>query len=212
MYELFELEIVKSLIMFKWPIIKQKLLIKLLFPILGFLATLCYYTEYLFKDRLNQNDVHPGELFMTNLLLFVFSSYFIKIESYQIYHTGFSYFQNFWNIIDILPPLLQLVNFIFDFSGFLENMSQNGPRREAVSIIMSLTTLLLWIKLLYFFRIFDQTGFLISAIISVIQDMKAFLLILLVALLAFGDSFKVMSLSNPEKTEPKPGEKEEDDP
>lgn len=51
-------------------------------------------------------------------------------------------------------------------------------------------------RLLYFLRIFDSTGFLIRAILAVVSDMKYFLLILCITMLAFGDSFKVMSLAN----------------
>lgn len=61
---------------------------------------------------------------------------------------------------------------------------------------MSIATLCLWMRLLYFLRIFDETGFLIRAIIAVVNDMKFFLLILMITMLAFGDSFLVMSQSN----------------
>lgn len=61
---------------------------------------------------------------------------------------------------------------------------------------MSITTLCLWIKFLYFLRIFDATGFLVRSIIFCISEMKYFLLILLVTICAFADSYKVMSYAN----------------
>lgn len=69
---------------------------------------------------------------------------------------------------------------------------------------MSITTLCLWIKFLYFLRIFDATGFLVRAIIFCISEMKYFLLILLVTICAFGDSYKVMSYANLSEDELKP--------
>mmetsp|Transcript_24585 Transcript_24585/g.38158 ORF Transcript_24585/g.38158 Transcript_24585/m.38158 type:complete len:187 (-) Transcript_24585:757-1317(-) len=68
--------------------------------------------------------------------------------------------------------------------------------RKIYAILMSIASLCLWIKFLYFFRIFDSTGFLITAILAVIKDMRYFLLILTITLLAFGDSYKVMSAAN----------------
>lgn len=67
--------------------------------------------------------------------------------------------------------------------------------------MMSIATLCLWMKSLYFFRIQESTGFLVRAILSVISEMKFFLLILLVTMLAFGDAFKVMSVSNDDEHE-----------
>lgn len=57
-------------------------------------------------------------------------------------------------------------------------------------------SLLLWLKLLYFLRIFRQTGYLIKIIIAVCIDMKEFLFILLLTIMAFGDSMRAISTSN----------------
>lgn len=61
---------------------------------------------------------------------------------------------------------------------------------------MSLASLLMWAKILHFLRIFESTGFLVRAIIDVISHMKYFFMIFFVIVLAFGDAFKVMMLSN----------------
>ena len=57
-------------------------------------------------------------------------------------------------------------------------------------------SLLLWLKFLYFLRIFSSTGYLIKIIISVCFDIKYFLLILCLTILAFGDSMRLISKSN----------------
>ena len=64
---------------------------------------------------------------------------------------------------------------------------------------MSVTTLFLWFKFMYFFRIFESTGFLVSAILTVAGDMGYFLVIFILNLLAFGDALKVMSYANEDK-------------
>lgn len=59
----------------------------------------------------------------------------------------------------------------------------------------------LWIKFLYFLRIFKGTGYLISMIVEVIADMKVFFAIFIITLTAFGHCFLIFSLNNedPEK-------------
>lgn len=73
-----------------------------------------------------------------------------------------------------------------------------GPvhSKAAKAVLTSVSSLALWFRLLYFFRIFDSTGFLIRAILAVVYDMRHFLVILGIAICGFGDSFRVMSLAN----------------
>ncbi len=48
---------------------------------------------------------------------------------------------------------------------------------------------MMWLKLLYFFRINKYTGYLIRMIVKVIFGMKTFLYVLLITIVAFGDAF-----------------------
>ena len=76
-----------------------------------------------------------------------------------------------------------------------------ADNRSTLSIMLSIATLCLWFRFLYFLRIFDSTGFLVRAILAVIVDMEYFLLILGITIVGFGDSFKVMSNANAEVNE-----------
>jgi hypothetical protein len=58
----------------------------------------------------------------------------------------------------------------------------------------------IWLKLLYFLRIFKSTGYLIRIIIEVIKDMRSFLLILMLTFIAFGDAFNSINTSNLDAT------------
>lgn len=49
-------------------------------------------------------------------------------------------------------------------------------------------SLVVWIKLLYFMRIFQSTGYLVRIILQVCIDMRYFLFILLLTLIAFGEA------------------------
>jgi hypothetical protein len=57
-------------------------------------------------------------------------------------------------------------------------------------------SLLVWLKFLYFLRIFTATSYLIRIIIEVIIDIRHFLLVLLLTFVAFGDAFYAINTSN----------------
>lgn len=54
-------------------------------------------------------------------------------------------------------------------------------------------SLFIWLKLLYFMRIFESTGYLIRIIIQVCIDMRHFLFVLLLTFIAFGESIQSIS-------------------
>ena len=54
----------------------------------------------------------------------------------------------------------------------------------------------MWLKFLYFLRIFRGTGYLISMIIQVMSDMRVFLSIFLITQFSFGHCFYILSLNN----------------
>lgn len=56
----------------------------------------------------------------------------------------------------------------------------------------------MWFKFLYFFRIFKSFGYLIRLIILVVYDMRHFLIVLFITLVAFGDTFLTISNGNNE--------------
>lgn len=57
-------------------------------------------------------------------------------------------------------------------------------------------SLCLWLKLLYFLRFFASTGYLIRIILEVVNEMKFFLFILMLTVIAFADSLLQISYSN----------------
>lgn len=57
-------------------------------------------------------------------------------------------------------------------------------------------SLAIWLKLLYFLRIFKETGYLVRIIIQVVIDMRYFLLVLGLTFVAFGDAMNAINTSN----------------
>ena len=61
------------------------------------------------------------------------------------------------------------------------------------------TALTMWLKFLYFLRIFKATGYLIRMIVDVIYDMRVFFLVLMIVIVAFADSFFSLSSAQAEE-------------
>jgi hypothetical protein len=132
---------------------------------------------------------------------------------------GRGYLSSFWNYLDIIPPFalaiflpLELFG-LFDYreaaQAYLSEQYIRGQLGQTIpdptegvrtleAILQSVISLILWLKLLYFLRIFKSTGYYIRTIVEVVKDMRYFLMMLLLCFIAFGDSLSQISSSNPE--------------
>lgn len=61
---------------------------------------------------------------------------------------------------------------------------------------MTIITLFMWFKVLYFFRIFEATSYLIRIIVEVVKDMRHFLVVLFTTIIGFGNAFLILSEGN----------------
>lgn len=101
----------------------------------------------------------------------------------QIKASGANYFTDPWNYIDSVPPVMVLLIAIMNV------LKINTQAAESIeSIMKSLGSLFMWLKLLYFLRIYPTTGYLVRMIVQVIQEMKVFLLFLLITIIAVSDA------------------------
>jgi len=75
------------------------------------------------------------------------------------------------------------------------------PSIESQRVIAALTTLLLWIKVLDWMRLFRPTSFFIRLITETINDIRHFFIIFVVALLMFGVPIYILNLNRSEGTE-----------
>ena len=152
-------------------------------------------------------------------LLGFFSWYFLGNEIAQLREEGFSYLYSFWNYLDLIPPITLTIILPLEFFGYFdyrEGVAQyiaeqhlrnkfgqiaEDPTvtiRTIEAVLQSILSLIMWLKLLYFLRIFKSFGYYIRTIIEVIKDMRYFLMMLLLTFTAFGDSIRQISTSNSE--------------
>ena len=123
----------------------------------------------------------------------------------QLLRQGFlNYFKDFWSYIDLLPSLFVVSIIILDVSRYnfvINKLNVLTSSEEDVEfmtknedvVLKSVGSFMLWIKLLYFLRIFEGTGYLIHMVIEVIIDMRYFTLITFIVVVAFANSLILIS-------------------
>jgi hypothetical protein len=74
----------------------------------------------------------------------------------------------------------------------------NSVEEETIRPIQAFATLFMWLKLISFMRIFPSTQYMIKVIMTVLYDMRYFLIILAMVVFGFGEAFQSISNGNPE--------------
>eukprot|EP00347_Sterkiella_histriomuscorum_P017370 403349643 len=189
--DLFNSKAIRKAIEYKWPLTREYTIKKLFIPFILFLSFYLVYMNYIFYMRETSDDwmlINYG--FMVPLLFF--SLYFVHNEITQLKHEGLEYLKSVWNYLDLIPPFLLMAFIPLAALGVFDN--RGAPTLEAC--LQATMSLILWLKFLYFLRIFQSTGYLIRIIIEVCVDMRHFLLILVLTFVAFGDAMRSISTSN----------------
>lgn len=86
------------------------------------------------------------------------------------------------------------------FAIVIQYHTDDDPQRSSTyeTVLLGTCSFMMWLKVLYFMRIFKQFSYLIRMIINVVKDMIPFLTVLLFAMIAFGDAFYAISAANVE--------------
>jgi hypothetical protein len=126
--------------------------IKLFVPYIIFLGLFIYYSNFIFPSRENN--------WLTNLIflisLSIFATYFFANEVKQVLRDPIEYFQSIWNYVDIIPALGIYTLCLFSIIPVDPVVSGN---------LRALTAFFMWMKFLYFLRLFKKTSYLIHLII-----------------------------------------------
>ena len=114
------------------------------------------------------------------------------LKSDKVLYWGFyRYFSSFWNMIDVLVFLGVLSTTILDILYIFWGQTYD----YWLKILISTTLLFLWARLLSYSKGFEGTGFLIRLVEQVIIDMKFFLLLIFLTMLAFASAGFVLQSS-----------------
>ena len=158
--------------------------------------TLLRYIELVLRDDLTAAENDTKDIYFEFTIgLFVpiaiLSLYFLYIEIQQMRGNFLYHFDNFWAWIDFWPQILNLVIIVLFFL-----IEKNQELFDSLLMVASICSFLMWAKFLSFLRFFSSFSYLIRMIILVMSDMKYFLAVMIISLIAFGDAFFVISLGS----------------
>ena len=95
------------------------------------------------------------------------------------------YLDSFWNMIDIVSLALNISYLV---------MSLLNVRKENIRPLGATIIIVMWIRFFYFLRLFKSTASLVRTIVQIIKDIRTFGLIFLLSILAFGNSYYLLSI------------------
>ena len=96
-----------------------------------------------------------------------------------------------WNFLDLSSSSLAIAVGIIILGNFKAGF--------VVLIMAALACFLLWIKLFYYMRIFKPTSSFIRMIIEMFKDIRIFILIFFIAILAFANFYYILDKGNEDK-------------
>ena len=134
-----------------------------------FLALLVCMT-LLFAEESQENDYHQTLGAIAGIL----NTIFLVYEILQILISGKSYFFEFWNYLDLARSYLIYHSIFYDVQD-----------KEVEAGVVPFMFLMLWLKvLLYYMSIFEQIRYMVKMITEILFDIKTFLFILVIFIIA----------------------------
>lgn len=188
--EIFDSDAGKLILGYAWKSFGRRSHVKAMLFYISYVAV-ATTSVYVFEEFLLLNDEkgRTGReilpLFLI-LIVLIFDVYYFVIEFNQFYHLEFrEYISDVWNQIDITVI----------FTSVMGNITRLIQWREtnASRVFLSIASIAMWFNLLYYLRAFEVTGPLVSMILRIAKDMKAFLLVLAIVIVGFSQAFWLLS-------------------
>lgn len=161
-FKVFESKVIQSLIDFKYPLALEYTLKRNFVPFLAYQIILITYLNVVFGAALEHPDSWGWYLTVCifDIMLILLSLFFLGQELVQITEDFFDYWKDVWNYFDWIPPLLIIGMCVWDQWQIINRLEEN----EWQIAIQAVATLMIWLKFLYYLRIFKATSSLIRMI------------------------------------------------
>ena len=115
------------------------------------------------------------------------------------------YTSDYWNYIDFGAIVFNFIFIIMLNVNCLLEHNEFFPK-NTIRLIAALGGFVLWVKLFYWMRLFKATAYFITLITQTIIDIKVFMVMLMILLMAFATFFAVINKNTPEYYKVEDGE------
>jgi WD40 repeat protein len=149
------------------------------------------------ENQFSYNSASQSHIILRilNIIVFLYFLYYLYEESLQIRHYHIQTIKTFllhlldlWNFVDFLIVCTGI-------PGLLLRIFYNYDTMEG-RCILSITSVLIWFKILYFLRPFSNSGPLVTMIVQIGYSIRFFLLILIFVLIGFTLGFWILANTN----------------
>ena len=192
-YELFKCKSIQYLIDYKWNMTKNFTLLFLFVPFFIFFLTFIIYSN-VFNGQIDLSDPYNEKGFLAlSILLYIFGVYFLLNELIQFCQNKLDYLTDslLWNVLDLLPVFLIMAVVSSNLRQHYD--PENYHEVNFIATIHAVASVLMWLKFMYFLRLFEATGYLIRIVVNMLWDMRTFILILFIVQIGFGEAFLRLS-------------------
>ena len=195
--ELFQLLIVKAIILFLWKFYRRVIIRFVIIPYFVYFVVFLIYSTTTFEDKQDalQNGEYEGlsgrgrSNVIIEGLIIIFVAYFFILEVIQMVGKRLDFWKSIWSYLEIASLALNFSVVILDIIE---------ERAENIRVVMVFAALLMWLKLFYLLRVFFTTAFLVRMITEIVRDMKWFVFLFLLSVGAFANTFYILSFNSGE--------------
>ena len=148
-----------------------------------FILCTVYFTNFIEKDRIGESWMMTSKLTMIALVVDLVCAFLLEV--FQFMEAGASnYLSNFWNIFDLMSISANAcVILMVDFSDL--DAAQIKP-------YASVAVFLMWVKLFYWMRLFENQAGFIRLLSQILYDTRAFSLMLMICLAMFANATMIL--------------------
>ena len=179
--EVFSIEIIKYIIIYLWSFYRKAIFLQMFIPFVLYFIWFIIYASWIQNQDGDNYKIAKLVLIVIILIEIVYNAVY---EIIKLFYYKSKYFKSYWNYINIISLVINTVTVIWDLAHL---------NSRSLIPLLSTSVFIMWIKLIYFGRLFFSTAWLVRMIVSIIFDMRYFFLVFTVMVVAFSNSFYIIS-------------------
>ena len=187
--QLFSTDLINVLMASFWRENQLQIRYKVFLPFVVYLCTTVhYFSSYLDKDLEDEDRFSFDGEFFTRCILYICIIYFTYYEVKQLLRTGLKYLTySTFNAFDVISIVLNVA--IIAKRNWYHDMMSN----DTLGRVASVAVWLMWVKILYWMRLFDSTSFFVRLLSDTVIDSLPFTLMLSFIISAFANALYLLN-------------------
>jgi hypothetical protein len=152
---------------------------------------------YLHILTTGRNDDHAAlykvETVGFSVGILFFWLFFFKIEIQQLIQLGWGYFGDTWNVIDMTSLVLNMSQIVtLNINVWAGKIIIDANLIRAIGAV---GCFVMWVKVFYWMRLFKSTAPFVTLIMTTLADIKVFMIMLIIIILAFANFYYILNLN-----------------